>query len=77
MKSKLTPEEFQKYEEEYKRIKRINSTLYSKDVKDLLEFLKYLKTHKIYYFDAHRDNIMLRPGTNDLVISDPGSYIIS
>jgi len=55
----------------------LNSTLYSKDVKDLLEFLKYLKTHKISYFDAHRDNIMLRPGTNDLVISDPGSYIIS
>lgn len=69
------PRSYKKLEEEEDR--KDNFALYSPEIKDLIEFLKYLKTHKIYFYDMHKSNIMLRPGTNDLVISDPGNYIIS
>lgn len=56
---------------------QLNPILYSKEFKSFIEFLKYLKKHNIEYYDMHPNNVMLRPGTNDLVISDPGNYIIN
>ncbi len=45
------------------------------ETKSLLEFLKYLKFEfGIKWSDLRSENIMERPGTRDLVISDPGNF---
>jgi len=37
-----------------------------------MSFLKYLEKFNIRWSDVHANNIMRRPGTEDLVLSDPG-----
>lgn len=37
-----------------------------------MSFLKYLEKFNIRWADVHANNIMRRPGTEDLVLSDPG-----
>lgn len=45
---------------------------------EFLSFLRYLKENfNIQYYDLHEDNIMERPKTRDLVIADPGMFIIT
>ena len=47
------------------------------ETKSLIEFLKYLKQiFGIEFHDLHRYNLMQRPGTKDIVISDPGLFEI-
>jgi hypothetical protein len=46
-----------------------------KRVKSFVRALEYLKSkHGVEYFDMHRFNVMMRPSTGDLVISDPGLF---
>jgi serine/threonine protein kinase len=40
----------------------------------LIELLDKLKEMGINWFDLHNENIMQRPGTRDIVISDPGLF---
>lgn len=45
------------------------------ETQSLLEFLKYLKSEfGIRWSDMKSENIMERPGTRDLVVSDPGEF---
>lgn len=47
------------------------------ETKSLMEFLKYLKqVFGIEFYDLHRYNLMQRPKTKDIVISDPGLFEI-
>lgn len=44
-------------------------------VKDLLRFLEYLRDEGIVEWDdLHADNVMVRPSTGELVLSDPGLF---
>lgn len=44
-------------------------------LKDLMKTLQFLsKNHNFNWNDLHSDNIMVRPGSGDYVISDPGSF---
>jgi hypothetical protein len=52
-------------------------TKLSKDkrIYDLWKTLEYLKSkHGIEWWDVHQENVMVRPSTGDLVISDPGMF---
>ena len=50
---------------------------YMPETKSLLEFLRYLNhVFKIKYEDLHLNNLMQRPSTGDIVISDPGNFEI-
>lgn len=55
--------------------KTIESFLSKPETKGFLEFLYRLnKEFNIKWSDLHSANIMIRPGTGDLVISDPGLF---
>lgn len=45
------------------------------ETKEFMEFLNYLQERKgIDWSDLHAENLMQRPGTNDIVICDPGYF---
>lgn len=44
-------------------------------VRSFIKTLTELKKHNINFADLNVANIMLRPGTNDIVISDPGRFL--
>ena len=55
----------------------INVFEHMPETKSLMDFLKYLKQiFGIEFYDLHRANLMQRPGTKDIVISDPGLFQI-
>lgn len=52
-----------------------DSVVEDDQMKDLMKTLQFLsKNHNFNWNDLHSDNIMIRPGTGDYVISDPGSF---
>lgn len=46
----------------------------SKAVRDFYKFLQALKAHGLQWEDLHTGNFMVRPGTNDFVVADPGMF---
>lgn len=44
-------------------------------VRSFIKTLAELKKHNINFADLNVANVMLRPGTNDIVISDPGRFL--
>jgi hypothetical protein len=60
---------------DYKKRNIIKHTSEDKRVFDLWKALEYLKSrHNINWLDLHGKNVMVRPSTGDLVISDPGLF---
>lgn len=47
---------------------------HSKAVRDFYDFLQALKEHGLQWEDLHTGNFMVRPGTNDFVVVDPGLF---
>ena len=46
------------------------------EFKSLITALKYLKQEENFKWnDLHSNNLMERPGTKDMVISDPGLFV--
>lgn len=46
----------------------------SREAKEFFEFLQYLSKLGLKWIDVHGDNVMLRPGKKDFVLSDPGLF---
>lgn len=70
------PENIELYDKTVSRY-GINVFEHMPETKSLMEFLKYLKqVFGIEFYDLHRGNLMQRPGTKDIVISDPGYFQI-
>lgn len=46
----------------------------SKAVRDFYKFLQALKASGLQWEDLHTGNFMVRPGTNDFVVVDPGMF---
>ncbi len=46
----------------------------AKSVRDLYKFIQTLKTHGLQAEDLHTGNFMIRPGTHDFVVVDPGLF---
>lgn len=46
-----------------------------KRVRSFMRFLMFLEERGVDWADVHDDNIMMRPKTSDIVLSDPGMFL--